>query len=162
MFGVHIFLLPDPHAMLPKGIWNTITSMRLWISRLLILIVTAWNLQAALLFIASPGTVAGDYELSGAAGAAAIRGAGVLFLMWNIPYLIAVLHPRRYRVALVSALLMQLTGLIGESYILSTLTMEHALLRASIQRFILFDGIGLVLLFTAWRLAAGTASSSGC
>jgi len=124
--------------------------MRIWISRLLIAIVTAWNVQAAVIFIASPQMFVHAYELSGTAGEAAIRGVGVLFLMWNVPYLFAVYNPIRYSIALTFALLMQFTGLLGESYILSTLPMEHTVLRLSILRFILFDGTGLVLLFVAW------------
>lgn len=117
---------------------------------MLIAIVTAWNLQAAIIFIVSPQAFVQAYELSGAAGEAAVRGVGVLFLMWNVPYVFAVVDPIRYRLGLIFALLMQLTGLLGESYILTTLTMEHAVLRTSILRFIIFDGTGLVLLFVAW------------
>jgi hypothetical protein len=127
--------------------------MRLWISRLLVGIVTAWNLQAAFAFIFSPAGFVSAYELSGVAGEAAIRGFGVLFLMWNIPYLFSVKDPVRYKLALTCAVLMQSVGLIGESYILSTLTLEHALLRNSILRFIAFDGTGLLLLIGAWLLA---------
>ncbi|MCJ7434408.1 MAG: hypothetical protein MUO77_13045, partial [Anaerolineales bacterium] len=85
--------------------------MRPWIARLLIGLVTAWNLQAALIFIVSPGGFVRAYELSGAAGEAAVRGFGVLFLMWNVPYLFALKDPIRYQLALTFALLMQLTGL---------------------------------------------------
>lgn len=126
--------------------------MRIWTSRLLIAIVTAWNLQAALIFIISPRSFVHAYELSGVAGEAAVRGVGVLFLMWNVPYMFAVVNPVRYRLGLVFALLMQLTGLIGESYILSTLPVEHEILRGSILRFIAFDGAGLVLLSLVWLL----------
>lgn len=124
--------------------------MRIWISRLLIAIVSAWNLQAAIIFIVSPQSFVHAYELSGAAGEAAVRGVGVLFLMWNVPYVFAAIHPIRFRLGLMFALLMQLIGLLGESYISSTLTMDHEVLRGSILRFIIFDGAGLVLLFTAW------------
>jgi hypothetical protein len=123
--------------------------MRIWIPRLLIGIVTAWNLQAAMVFIASPESFLHAYELSGVAGEAAIRGVGVLFLMWNVPYLFAVADPIRFRLAVLFALLMQLTGLIGESYIFSTLPAGHEILRSSVLRFIEFDGVGLVLLFMA-------------
>ena len=123
-----------------------------WISRLLILLVAAWNIQAGIVFLSSPQSFVGAYELSGAAGEAAVRGVGVLFLMWNVPYLFAAFDPVRFRLALTFALLMQLTGLVGESYILSTLTSEHAVLRESILRFIAFDGAGLVLLLVAWLL----------
>ncbi len=126
--------------------------MRVWTARLLVAIVAAWNLQAAIIFIASPQFFTGAYELSGAAGEAAVRGVGVLFLMWNIPYLFAVVDPLRHRLALLLAVLMQLTGLLGETYILSTLTSDHITLRTSILRFIAFDGAGLVLLWLAWLL----------
>ena len=126
--------------------------MRLWISRSLIAIVTVWNLQAAVIFIISPESFVHAYELSGAAGEAAVRGVGVLFLMWNVPYVFAAIHPVRFRLGLAFALLMQLIGLLGESYIFSTLTMEHLILRGSILRFIIFDGAGLLLLLLAWLL----------
>jgi hypothetical protein len=126
--------------------------MRIWISRLFIGVVTAWNLQAAFVFVFSPGMLAGAYELSGAAGEAAVRGVGVLFLIWNVPYLFALFDPIRYKLALYFALLMQLIGLIGESYILSTLSAEHAILNNSISRFITFDATGLLLLALAYLL----------
>lgn len=127
--------------------------MRIWISRLLIGVVTAWNLQAALVFIISPAAFVHAFELSGVPGEAALRGVGVLFLMWNVPYLVALMHPLRYRLALILAMVMQFIGLIGESYILSILPPEHAVLRASILRFIAFDGAGLLLLTAAMLLA---------
>ena len=129
--------------------------MRIWSARVLIGIVTAWNLQAAFIFIFSPSRFVGAYELSGTAGEAAVRGVGVLFLMWNVPYLFALYHPIRYRLALVLSLLMQCIGLIGESYILSTLPVERVILRSSILRFIAFDGAGLLLLVTAYLLTRG-------
>jgi len=129
-----------------------------WIARLLIGLVTAWNLQSAFAFIVSPGGFVRAYELSGAAGEAAIRGFGVLFLMWNVPYLFAVKDPIRYTIALNFAMLMQSIGLIGESFILSTLTADHVLLRSSILRFITFDGVGLFLLGIAWLLLKDSKS----
>lgn len=127
--------------------------MRIWTSRLLVAIVTAWNLQAAVSFIISPRSFVHAYELSGVAGEAAIRGVGVLFLIWNVPYVFAAINPVRYRLGLLFALLMQLTGLLGESYIFFTLPTGHAILKNSILRFIAFDGAGLVLLLVAWFLA---------
>jgi len=136
--------------------------MRIWIARLLIGIVTAWNLQAAFIFIFSPNRFVPAYELSGAAGEAAVRGAGVLFLMWNVPYLFALQDPIRYRLALNFAVLMQFIGLIGESYILSALAVEHGVLRNSILRFIAFDGAGLVFLVAAYFLTkAGENKNAG-
>lgn len=115
-------------------------------------IVLAWNIQAALVFIISPASFVRAYELSGIPGEAAVRGFGILFLMWNVPYLYAVLDPVRFRLGLVFALWMQFIGLIGESYIYFTLSADHANLRASILRFILFDGAGLLLLALAFIL----------
>ena len=125
-------------------------SIRIWIARLLIGLVTAWNLQAAFAFIFAPSGFVRAYELSGTAGEAAIRGFGILFLMWNVPYLFAVKDPIRYQLALTFALLMQSIGLIGETYIYFTLPADHAMLENSILRFIVFDGAGLVLLAMAY------------
>ena len=125
---------------------------RLWLVRTLIAIVTVWNLQAALVFILWPGLFAPGFELSGVPGAAAVRGTGILFLMWNVPYLVALWEPRRYHLALGMAIVMQLVGLLGESSIFLTLPDGHALLRGSILRFIIFDGSGLVLLLAAFRI----------
>jgi len=129
--------------------------MRIWIARLCIGIITVWNLQVAFIFIFSPSRFVGAYELSGTVGEAAVRGVGVLFLMWNVPYLFALVHPICYRLELTLSLLMQFIGLIGESYILSTVPVEHVILRSSILRFIAFDGAGLIFLVTAWLLTRG-------
>jgi hypothetical protein len=126
--------------------------MRIWVSRSLIAIVTAWNLQAAAVFILAPESFARAYELSEIPGEAAVRGFGILFLMWSIPYVYAIIDPVRFRLGLVFALWMQSIGLLGESYILFTLPAEHAILSASILRFIIFDGIGLVLLSIAYLI----------
>ena len=133
---------------------------RLWLARGLIAIVTAWNLQAALVFILWPERFAPNFELTGAPGAAAVRGTGILFVMWNVPYLVALWHPHKYRLALGMALAMQFIGLVGESLILVTLPDGHAMLSASITRFIIFDGSGLALLLGAfWILNHNTAQT---
>jgi hypothetical protein len=125
---------------------------RLWLSRLLIFIVTAWNLQVALAFILWPDVYSPGFELSGQPGAVAVRGTGLLFLMWNLPYLVALWHPLRYQLALKLALAMQAVGLAGESLIFLGLTPEHGLLQDSILRFMLFDTAGLVALAAAFWL----------
>lgn len=78
----------------------------LWLARFLIAIVTAWNLQAALVFILWPGRFAPGFELTGAPGTAAVRGTGILFAMWNAYYLAAFRDLRKYRLALGMALAM--------------------------------------------------------
>ena len=126
---------------------------RAMLARLLIGIVTAWNLQAAAVFVLRPADFAAGFELSGAAGEAAVRGTAVLFVMWNVPYLAALWDPRRFRLALTLAIVMQFAGLVGETWILSSLAPEHTVLRGSILRFIQFDGAGLILLLLAFFLS---------
>ena len=125
------------------------TALRLWVSRILIGIVVVWNLQCALIFFLTPDAFTPGFELVGLPGAVAVRGTAVLFLMWNIPYLVALWNPLRYHVSLWEALAMQLAGLIGESVILLLLPPGHAVLKESIMRFIVFDGTGLILLVSA-------------
>lgn len=127
---------------------------RLWFARLLIGIVLIFNVQCALAFLISPQLYAPGFELSGAAGEGMVRGMGVLFLMWNVPYAVALSHPLRRRVSLWEALAMQAIGLAGESLLLLSLEPGHALLRASVGRFILFDGAGLLLLILAALITA--------
>lgn len=123
--------------------------VRLWIARVLVAVVTGWNLQAALVFILWPERFAPGFELTGIPGAAAVRGTGILFLMWNVPYLVALWNPRKYRIVLNIAIVMQLIGLVGESLILVSLPVVHAILSGSITRFVIFDASGLILLAAA-------------
>jgi len=125
--------------------------VRLNISRLLIALVLLWNLQCALAFLAWPGNYTPGFELTGALGEAMIRGMGVLFLMWNVPYAVAFINPIKHRLSLWEAVIMQAIGMVGETLILVGLPPEHAIARQSILRFIVFDLAGLVcLLLAAW------------
>ena len=60
-------------------------------------LVFAVNVQCALAFVAQPAAYAPAYELSGAAGTAAVQGIGVAFLMWNATYPAVIAQPRRFR-----------------------------------------------------------------
>ena len=73
---------------------------RLWLSRILIGSILFINIQSALAFITKPAIYAPAYELLGIPGTSAIKGFGVLFLMWNIPYAVAFLHPIKNRISL--------------------------------------------------------------
>ncbi len=109
------------------------------------------NLQSAVAFLIHPAGYAPAYELFGIPGQAAIQGLAVLFLMWNVPYVVALLNPIKHRISLFEAIAMQSMGLVGETFILLTLPIAHVILRGSILRFILFDGAGLVaLVIAAW------------
>jgi hypothetical protein len=124
---------------------------RLWVGRGLIGLVFLWNVQCAIAFLVAPATFAPGFELSGAAGGAMVRGMGVLFLMWNVPYAVALWHPVRHRVSLYEALAMQAIGVVGESLILWSLRGGHPVAAGTVTRFIAFDGAGVVLLaLAAW------------
>lgn len=125
---------------------------RLLIPRLLIFLVLAMNLQCALAYIFNPLPYVAPFELSGEPGRAAVVGIGILFVMWQVPYVFALVHPERNRRSLLEAILMQAIGLVGESLLLRSIPLEHTALRASILRFIIFDAGGLLLLLTAAAL----------
>jgi hypothetical protein len=126
--------------------------VRLILARGLIGIVILWNLQAAIVFLFWPERYAAGFELEGVVGGATLRGLGVLFVMWNVPYVVAMWHPIRHRISLYEALAMQVIGLVGEGVIYLSLPGAHDLLKASISRFIIFDGLGLILLIIVLSL----------
>ena len=126
-----------------------LSGRRVWLARLLIGIVFFFNVQCAVAFLVSPEVYAPGFELGGAPGEGMLRGMGILFLMWNVPYGVALWHPLRHRVSLLEAVAMQAIGVLGESLLLLNLEAGHVLLRQSVGRFILFDAVGLGLLILA-------------
>ncbi len=125
---------------------NTLT----WVARILIGVVTFSNLLAAFQFMLRPEIYAPGFELQGESGAAVIQGMGLLFLMWNVPYIVALLNPVRYFISLIEAVTMQAIGVVGESLLLAFLRGDYPLIRDSVTRFIFFDGGGLLLLLAAF------------
>lgn len=123
---------------------------RLWLARVLIALVLIDNLQAAILFLLQPDVYAPAFELSGVAGAGMIQGMAILFLMWNVPYVVALSHPLKQRISLIEAVVMQAIGFFGETFLLLSFPPGHAVLVDSVGRFILFDGIGLGILVVAF------------
>jgi hypothetical protein len=128
------------------------SKQRIWLPRLLIGAVLFFNLQCALAFLADPAAYMAGFGLSGAAGAGMIRALGLLFVMWNVPYVFACYHPLKYRTSLIEANIMQAIGLLGETWILFSVETQNPLISASVRRFILFDGAGLILLLVAFAL----------
>jgi hypothetical protein len=125
--------------------------MKLWLSRLLIGIVFFFNVQCAAAFIIRPDLFTWGIELQGETGEAMVRGLGVLFLMWNVPYALALWNPLRFRISLYEAVVMQAIGVVGESAIVWLLPGEHPAARSAILRFVAFDAGGLLaLLGAAW------------
>ena len=108
--------------------------------------------------MARPKLYMGGYELSGEVGRAVVVGYGILFLMWQVPYFFAVFDPVKQKISLISAVLMQTIGQVGESLLYRTIPLEHKVLRGSVMRFIIFDGAGLVLLLAALSLIIGIVS----
>ena len=117
-----------------------------WLARLAVAIVFVVNVKCAFQFLINPEGSMGSFELFGEVGMATIRGIAVTFLMWNATYPLVILNPLRHHVLFAVVLAQQLIGLIGESYILFTIGVEHVLLREAILRFIAFDGFGLVIM----------------
>jgi len=128
-------------------------SRTVWLIRIFIGIVFFFNVQCALAFIISPENYAPAFELSGAPGEGMVRGLGVLFLMWNVPYAVALWQPVRHFVSLGEAVAMQAIGLVGETSIWLGLPAVHSLARTAVLRFIVFDAGGLVFLVAALALA---------
>ena len=126
--------------------------LRCLITQFLVGLVLLSNLQCAVAFLFHPERFNQAYELSGLPGEAAIRGFAILFLMWNIPYIFALVQPTKNFLSLIEANLMQFTGLIGESWLITQIPLKHTLLRSSVTRFIIFDCIGLISLLAALGL----------
>ena len=129
---------------------------KVWIARLLVAVVIFINLQAALQYILNPNAYSGAFELEGIPGMAAVMGVGILYVMWQVPYVFAAINPIEHRLSLTEAVLMQAIGLLGETWLRSRIPTEHDILRNSILRYIIFDAGGLVLLGIAWFLVNRT------
>lgn len=122
--------------------------------RIAFAIVFVVNVQCAASFVLQPDAYAPAYELSGTSGAVAVQGLGIAFLMWNVTYPAVIANPRRFRALGAVVLAQQAIGLAGESWIRLFLPDGHAVLAASIERFIAFDAFGLALMAAtfAWML----------
>ncbi|MFQ6100218.1 MAG: hypothetical protein ACE5OS_03135 [Anaerolineae bacterium] len=136
----------------------------LWLARLALAVVFCINVSCALAFVARPGAYAPGFEVGGVAGQVLVRGMGILFLMWNVTYPLAIWNPSRYRWLFLIVIVQQAIGLAGETWMLLTLPPGHATLATTGWRFIAFDGGGFVamlgtfiLMWLSGRRAAGPA-----
>jgi hypothetical protein len=119
------------------------------VSRIMIGLVLWINLQCAVSFILTPKRFLSAYELVGIPGETAIMGFGILFLMWNVPYVFATIHPIKNWLSLIEATVMQAIGVFGEAIILFNIPLQHRELYLSVLRFLLFDTAGFVILVSA-------------
>jgi hypothetical protein len=120
--------------------------MMKWAARLLIGIVFILNFQCAFAFLIVPSRYAPSFELSGETGNSYVQAMGILFIMWNVPYFVALLDPQKNRSSLLEALVMQAIGFIGETILYLNLSSTHFILQNTMMRFIIFDGAGFGLL----------------
>lgn len=125
-----------------------------WIVRVAFSVVFIMNVMCALSFIVQPGAYAGAYELSGVSGETAVAGMGIAFLMWNCTYPLFIVRPCTQRALGVIILVQQLVGLVGETALLTRLPGTHTLLASSLERFIVFDGVGFVIMIVSFALLA--------
>lgn len=117
-----------------------------WAVRACFAFVFVVNVQCALGFTLMPEAYMGAYELAGVPGRVAAQGIGVAFLMWNCTYPLVIWKPQRHTTLAGVVLAQQVVGLIGESAIRATLPAGHDLLASSIDLFIAFDAVGLLLM----------------
>lgn len=136
---------PTPSKAMSKS-----SQQALWCARIVFGLVFVINVQCALQFVFIPNAYVGAYELEGISGIIALQGMGIAFLMWNTTYPFFIARPIKWRVVGVIILSQQAIGLIGESLLLTCLPSGHEILTTSIQRFILFDGIGLLAMTAAF------------
>lgn len=128
---------------------KTMGAGRTKFARLLIGLVIFFNLQAAVLFIISPAAYSAGFEVGGVAGEKLVQGMGILFLMWNVPYMYALIDPLRHRTSLHQAIIMQAIGVVGETTLWLTLPSGHPAMESTVIRFAIFDGSGLIALWLA-------------
>jgi len=134
----------------------------LWLARVTLAAVFCFNVSCGLAFIAQPAAYAPGFEVSGIAGETLVRGLGILFLMWNTTYPLAIWNPRRYRWLFLIIVVQQAIGTAGETWMLLTLPPGHTALATTGARFIAFDGGGLLAMLTTFTLMqpAGRAPPS--
>jgi hypothetical protein len=130
--------------------------LAVWFARLAVGSVCAVNLNAALSFIAQPERYAAGLELSGVAGEAVVQAFGILFLMWNATYPLVILWPRAHQALFRIVLIQQAIGLAGETWIWLGLPPGHPALWETGLRFLLFDGLGLVVMAIALAIMLRT------
>lgn len=123
-----------------------------WAVRLCFAFVFVVNVQCALGFAFAPEVYMGAYELSGVPGRVGIQGIGIAFLMRNCTYPLVIWRPERHRALAGVVLIQQIVGLAGESAIRATLPTDHDLLASSIDLFITFDAVGLLLMGASWGI----------
>ena len=128
---------------------------RVWMARIAVGGVFLVNVSCAISFILWPERYVSGFELTGVPGAATVRGLGILFLMWNATYPPVVYQPVLHKTLFEVVLVQQAIGLAGETWLWLTLPAGHAALLETGLRFIVFDGVGLVLMAITYVMLHG-------
>ena len=131
-----------------------------WIARAVVGIVFAVNIWCALSFILQPQVYTGNFELTGLPGETVVQSFGILFMMWNATYPPVILRPNTHRTLYSIILVQQCIGLAGETWLLFKLPAGHSVLYATGLRFILFDGVGLLMMGAAFIYLTATTRRS--
>lgn len=123
-----------------------------WFARSAVGFVFLINISCAIAFILQPEAYAGGFETGGVPGRVIVKGFGILFLMWNATYPPVILKPASQWTLFSVILVQQAIGLAGESWLFFGLPPGHTALRETGLRFILFDGLGFILMSVAYGL----------
>ena len=145
----------SPDAKKPRHLSHPITPSAVitWIVRICFTFVFVVNVHCALSYIINPAAFAPGFDLPLETGSVAVAGMGVAFLMWNATYPAFIVSPKRFTILGWVILIQQIIGLVGETIIYFSLTASSHMAAMSIQRFIAFDALGLVLMgisFLVW------------
>jgi hypothetical protein len=123
-----------------------------WFARFAVGLVFMVNVDCALVFLLQPEKYAAGFEVGGVPGENIVQGFGLLFLMWNATYPPVIFRPNAQKTLFWVILSQQAIGVIGESWLWLALPAGHTTLASTGLRFILFDGLGLVLMGIAFGL----------
>lgn len=121
-----------------------------WLARAVVGIVFAVNVWCALSYILQPQVYSGNFELTSLPGEIVMQSFGILFLMWNATYPPVMLRPNTHRTLFSIILVQQCIGLAGETWLLFKLPAGHPALYSTGLRFIVFDGVGLLMMGAAF------------
>ena len=121
-----------------------------WPARAAFLLAFAINVQRAASFVLWPDAYAPSFEVAGVPGAAAVQGLGPAPGPRSWAWPSAPPRPVPCRAVAASWRVPRAIGLAGEPSLPSGLPAGPAALSASIERFILFDAAGLVLMAAAF------------
>lgn len=123
-----------------------------WFARIVVGIVFVVNVWCALVFIFDPATYVAGFELSNVPGRIVVQSFGILFLMWNATYPPVLFDPLGQRTMFAVVLVQQAIGVMGETWLALTLPAGYSTLMTTGLRFMVFDGLGLMLLILAFIL----------